>query len=201
MKTNEDKTDQRKIKNRVVLAKALMEMMRTIELEDIKVSALCRKCHVSRATFYNNFSSIHEVIEFYIKNKFADLEKAVKLESKKRNMSLVEQYDFMVHKMVTDSYSSGRILKDILGRKNKGEFCGVMFLFFEKYIEAFMEEEASLQYTAEKRKLLSHAWAGSLTGVVYCISHNSNSYTKEELENAIRKASRPLVLETDNQEE
>lgn len=41
---------------------ALKDMMKTKKLEDINVTALCRKCGIHRQTFYYHYTDIYDLI-------------------------------------------------------------------------------------------------------------------------------------------
>lgn len=186
MKSEAEKQNQRSMKTKIRLANGLAEMMKEERLSRISVSALCERCCVSRATFYNNFSSIREVAEFYVKQHFLAVEKALKSNKK---MTLREQYEYMIHYMITTSYATNHFIVDIIGKVNRPEVYNIMFLFLEKQIESFLMQNEELAKDSSKRKLLAYSWAGSLTGLISFVSNNRSLFTAEDLEETIKSES------------
>ena len=62
------KTDLRVIKTKQKLANTLLEMMTSESIDNIKISSLCTHAGVSRATFYNNFNVIYDVLNYHFEN-------------------------------------------------------------------------------------------------------------------------------------
>ena len=56
---------------------ALKEMMQTHHLEDINVTALCKKCNVHRQTFYYHYQDIYDLIAaIFLNEDLSELENA-----------------------------------------------------------------------------------------------------------------------------
>ncbi len=62
----EKKEDLRVIKTKEKLTKALVQLLKEKQIQNIKVSELCDLASVSRATFYNNFDTIDDVFVYYV---------------------------------------------------------------------------------------------------------------------------------------
>jgi len=76
------KTD---IKN--YIAEALFELLKTKELNNIKIVELVKLTGISRTTFYNNFKNIDDVINYKIENKIIDINKIITLNKlRKKNL-------------------------------------------------------------------------------------------------------------------
>lgn len=58
----ESQLDRRKRKTRIAIENALLELMQYKPLSSISISELAEKADVNRKTFYNNYSSIDDVI-------------------------------------------------------------------------------------------------------------------------------------------
>ena len=76
------KTD---IKN--YISEALFELLKTKELNNIKIIELVNLAGISRTSFYNNFKNIDDVINYKIENIVIDIKKTIKL-NKLRNKDL-----------------------------------------------------------------------------------------------------------------
>lgn len=59
-------------KGKVYIAEALIFMLLTDELEDIKICDICRRAGVSRMTYYRYFNEKSEVLEFYMDYLFEE---------------------------------------------------------------------------------------------------------------------------------
>lgn len=62
----EDKIDRRIIKTKKSLGEALLKLLRKEKIDLIKINELCDEAKVSRATFYNNFESIVDVLSYQL---------------------------------------------------------------------------------------------------------------------------------------
>lgn len=60
------KEDLRIVKTKEKLCNALISLLKEVPISKIKISELCKMADISRATFYNNFNSIEEVLSYYI---------------------------------------------------------------------------------------------------------------------------------------
>lgn len=62
----EDKIDRRIIKTKKSLGEALLKLLRKENIDLIKINELCDEAKVSRATFYNNFESVVDVLSYQL---------------------------------------------------------------------------------------------------------------------------------------
>ena len=58
--------------NRMCIAEAIIELMKTEELKKIKISTVVKKAGVSRTTFYKHFNSLEEVLDDYMNEIVAE---------------------------------------------------------------------------------------------------------------------------------
>lgn len=73
MKLNDKKVDRRIIKTKDKISKTLFSILKEKPLSDITISYLCEKADISRATFYNNFEVIENVLVYSIEKIFDDI--------------------------------------------------------------------------------------------------------------------------------
>lgn len=64
---------------------ALFELLKTKELNNIKIVELVKLSGISRTTFYNYFKNINDVINYKIKIITGDINKIIKLNSLRNN--------------------------------------------------------------------------------------------------------------------
>lgn len=70
------KSDRRTRYTKQVIKQSLLEMLRSMPIEQITVKALCEKAEINRATFYNHYETLTlllEEIEYESYKGFADL--------------------------------------------------------------------------------------------------------------------------------
>ena len=83
------------LKTRKKLENALLFYLKQESLNEIKVSLLCEKADVSRATFYNNFDSVQDVFKAYLIDLSAplkaDIKKATDSDSSREEIELMFQ--------------------------------------------------------------------------------------------------------------
>lgn len=60
------KEDRRIVKTKKKLGEALFRLLRNERLEEIRINNLCHEAGVSRATFYNNFRQVSDVVTFQL---------------------------------------------------------------------------------------------------------------------------------------
>lgn len=75
--------------NRMCIAEAIIELMKTEELKKIKISTVVKKAGVSRTTFYKHFNSLEEVLDDYMNEIVAEynIERA-------KNAEIKSLYDY-----------------------------------------------------------------------------------------------------------
>lgn len=90
------KEDLRIVRTRVLLSKALFELLETTPFEKISVMDICEKAMVHRATFYNHFTDKEDLLEYSIdeikESLFnATVKKETYTTSKEMYMSLISK--------------------------------------------------------------------------------------------------------------
>ena len=65
------KENQRITLTRRLLQEGLLRLLRTEKLEDISVTALCKEAGINRATFYNHYTSPHDLLN-NVEDKLAE---------------------------------------------------------------------------------------------------------------------------------
>lgn len=100
------KEDKRIVKTKQKMCEALLILMKDEPLDEIKISKLCQVSNISRATFYNNFKIVYDVLDCYLellKTQMSELYR-VKMRSKKNTVQeamlylLTESFDYLLDK-------------------------------------------------------------------------------------------------------
>lgn len=122
----EDKTDRRIIKTKKSLGEALLKLLRKEKIELIKINELCDEAKVSRATFYNNFDSIVDVLSYQLGRILYIVEDEEKTWIT-GSTSFVESYrSFMTH-IIHNAFLQKETLKSINGGLNENGMFIVAF--------------------------------------------------------------------------
>ena len=100
---------------------ALKDMMLTTPLEEINVTALCKKCGCHRQTFYYHFQDIYDLLAAYFLNeRVQGLQEATELDealnalidySKKNFAFLRSSYNSAAHDLVDDFFYNKMVSK------------------------------------------------------------------------------------------
>jgi len=83
---------------------ALFELLKTEELNNIKIVELVKLSGISRTTFYNNFKNIDDVINYKINVIISDIKKIIKLNRLRNNdlkYLLIEILKYIVNNKYT----------------------------------------------------------------------------------------------------
>ncbi len=118
------------MKTEAKFKKALRDMMLSVPLEDINVTALCKKCGCHRQTFYYHFQDIYDLLAAYFLNESVKgLQEAEELDkaldaligySKDNFLFLKSSYNSAAHDLVDDFFFNKLVNKafNILTSKN-----------------------------------------------------------------------------------
>lgn len=75
--------------NRMCIAEAIIDLMKTQELKKIKVSAVVKKAGVSRTTFYKHFNCLEDVLDDYMNEIVAEYSV-----EREKNSDIKSLYDY-----------------------------------------------------------------------------------------------------------
>lgn len=177
------KEDLRVKKTKEKLCTSLLELMQTQSLETISISDLCNKSGISRATFYNNFNTIHEVFNCYLvrmKNLLAD---AYHEKSTKYHFSLRESLDFLINLAIDFIYEKKDGLKNIIDNNVNSNFTNIAATFFTDCIkEIIILHEDRMSSLEISFPCLASFGAGGLSFLFVNALYSEKMMSKDELE-------------------
>lgn len=75
--------------NRMCIAEAIIELMKTQELKKIKISTVVKKAGVSRTTFYKHFNCLEDVLDDYMNEIVAEY-----IVEREKNSDIKSLYDY-----------------------------------------------------------------------------------------------------------
>lgn len=112
------KEDLRIIKTKKNLYEGLLQLMKDISFEDIKVSEICNVSLVNRSTFYDHFSDKYELLEALIKDLENELSE--KLENNQKFESAKEYYMSMISILFKHISDNLNVYSSIIRTNNNG---------------------------------------------------------------------------------
>ena len=178
-------TDLRIIKSKNAIADALLELLKTERLDDISISEISKKSHVSRATFYNNFNDFKEVIVYYFE-KFQPL--FDKSFSRFKDNLNTSDFPSVYRLFINDIFDAIGFERDpfLTIAKNKDETAihlihEALKTFLAKNIKTYFEPLIIGYYPNIPLELVVDYLAGGFSSTIIYLLHHYDEFTKEEL--------------------
>lgn len=80
------KEDLRILKTKASLYRALIELMKEKEFEQIKISEICTKSMINRSTFYDHYNDKYELLESFMNDMKKELEENIVVDTEINNI-------------------------------------------------------------------------------------------------------------------
>lgn len=140
------------------LAEALLELMGSCSYSDITVSLLCRRCGISRQTFYSLFGSMDNVLRYAILHMYEPPELLASPAGVPMGRYLA--------RIFSDYTARNRDFLQILARN------GLLHVLYECSMQGISQDPALLQAVpTERQPYLAAFIAGTFTSVIHtCLS-------------------------------
>lgn len=175
----EKHTDLRIIKTREALSKALITLLSKKAFQDVRISELCDEAGVSRATFYNNFSSMDEVFAFFLQTMWDPILEQVKKETREKHLIINEAYHRFVELTVTRFEPLHEVFMSILKVNPSGQVFDCLNTYFNKAIYEVMGEFSEYDFDMPQDMLVSYI-AGGFTGLLLHMYPRAGNLTRDE---------------------
>ena len=179
------KEDQRIIKTKEKFSQALISLLKEKSVQDIKISELCERAHISRATFYNNFTTIEDVLNYYIEKFEVPLEAALERDLQHLDLSsnlnlpslwkafifpIVEELEKIsndIYEIFNDDKLSQDLYQVILRFIEKSMYR--ILPFFKTQVNINVPDEVAIPYCA-----------GGMCSLIFALIKAGDKYTLEE---------------------
>jgi AcrR family transcriptional regulator len=184
MKENTNKEDLRIVKTKKALSEALFALLETTPFDAITVSTLCARAHVSRATFYNNFTTTRDVLLSSIQSFHQELENQAAIQRKEQGLPLSETYRLFIS-MIIDG------LSPFIGHFSnmvKINGASAIFSMLENYLFDTIKHLITIYGEDVKTvplDLLANYLAGAMAGLLIYLLPNHDKFSRQEIENYI----------------
>ncbi len=180
-----EKQDLRIIKTKKKLSEACIDLMKEKPLSDIKVSELCEKAGISRATFYNNFNSVDEIFTYFItcfEEPFEEIfEKKIQDVDVNQPDALSSIWKSYIFPIIEELEKRREDLNSILSKQN---LTGDFYITLVQMVSTIMKRLLSfykkkLQLDIPDDLAISYA-AGGTTALICQLLIDGDKYTLEE---------------------
>ena len=175
----EYKEDLRVVRTRVLLCRALFELLETIPYEKITVQDICNKALVHRATFYNHFEDKNKLLEYAIdeikENLFeSTIEKETYSDPKEMYMNLIS-------KVLDFTKENQKQLLLILNNNSYEKAYMLLLTTIKRSIRYLTSKNQYKQNFALPNKVLIDFLSGGITNLGIEWIRSSNPCSKEEM--------------------
>lgn len=183
--TNMEKQDLRIIKTKKKLSEACIDLMKEKPLSDIKVSELCERAGISRATFYNNFNSVDEIFTYFItcfEEPFEEIfEKQLQTMDVNEPDALSNIWKSYIFPIIEELEKRREDLNSILSKQN---LTGDFYLTLVRMVSSIMKRLLSIyktKFTIDIPDDLATSYAaGGTTALICQLLLDGDKYTLEE---------------------
>ncbi len=192
---SKNKTDLRIIKTKKKLSEALFSLLEVKNYEEIKISDLCIKAGVSRATFYNNFLTIDDVLNYHFKSAEENVKELFMAQLKENDYSFSTAYRYLIHAVVSTIVSEKEKIVSILSKNTLSQvYMGIQM--FNNDCTGFFVDLVKDELKGVSAGLLSSYLAGASTGVLfYLLQHSEEIDTSDDIEEKIYTITTPIFKE------
>lgn len=172
-------TDKRVLQTKKRLTDALLAELKKQPIYCIKVSDLCKAAGISRATFYNNFDSMDEIV-FNLLTRFEEPihQKAEEIR-KEEDLSLSEATKRFIYSVVEILSAHYDVFAQILTGNSGIAVFDRRFNFYKQDFVSILDNFKDYIRDIPFERLCFHA-ASSLTGRIAYFARHPNKYTLEE---------------------
>lgn len=173
------KEDLRIVKTKKLLYTTLVELMKEMPFEEIKVSDICNRALVNRSTFYSHYQDKYDLLQEFVK----DIKNTLAIElSKNKEVNSVRDYYIEMISIFIDHIEENKDIYKSVVVNNKNSITmdivyDVMNDDINKHIEEFDE------YTNKKIPVdvIVKFYLGAIFNVGIEFLNNNQKYTKDEI--------------------
>lgn len=170
------KQDLRVIKTKNNLYNTLMELMKTKQFEEIKVSDICNMALVNRSTFYSHYNDKYELLEEYIKDLKESLTKELE---KNKNISNTKEYYMELIRILLNHVDEKKdIYSSIMINNRNSITMDILYDVLNQDITSRLKEDNNKKIPNE---IISKFYLGAIFNVGIEWLNNNTKYSKEEL--------------------
>lgn len=183
---NVDKKDLRIEHTRKKLSQALIRLLQQEAFHDISVSSLCKEAGVSRATFYNNFDSVDDILPYYFNQRKIELQRLLRDKLSNLGISLEDAYRSLVHEIIVslneDYYP---VFQSVIKRNDSSHINQIVQEFIFDIVGDFANTYLPEVHLTVTKDFLASVLAGAITGALIYLYRNKDAFSTDERVDAI----------------
>ncbi len=172
------KTDLRIVKTHRALYQALVELLKEMEYEEIKVSDLCNKAMVNRSTFYAHFNDKYDLFDSFLK----DLKQSLinELGENKKIDNIRDYYLELIKVFINHIDSNKDTYKSIIVNNRNSIILDMLYDTIKTDFKKKNEKFSTIVNNDTPEDIMLEFYLGGIINLgIYFI--NSNKYSKEEV--------------------
>lgn len=190
-----NKTDLRIIKTKKKLSQALIELLQEKNYENIKISDLCVRAGISRATFYNNFIDIDDVMNYYFETAEDRIRNLFLSQLRQSDHSFTDAYRSLIRMVISTIISDENHIFSILSKNSAAQVYMVLQTFIDDCIKMLIDYYKD-QIVGISSGIIASYLAGAFTGIIYYLLHHpEEAKNRDEVEQTVFNITAPIFRE------
>lgn len=190
-----NKTDLRIIKTKKKLSQALIDLLQEKNYESIKISDLCQKAGISRATFYNNFIDIDDVMNYFFDSVEDRIRTLFLSQLRQTNHSFTDAYKSLIRMVISTIVSDENHIFSILSQNSAARVYVALQDFIDDCIKMLVDYYKD-QIVGFSSGIIASYLAGAFTGIIYYLLHHpEEAKNMDEVEQTVFNITAPIFRE------
>ena len=174
-----EKIDLRIVKTKKVLYTTLIELMKEMPFEEIKVSDICSRALVNRSTFYSHYSDKYDLLSDCVKAIKNSLAKEL---SKNEKITTARDYYLKMISIFIDHIEENKEIYKLIVVNNKNSVTmDIVYDVMNEDINKHVREFDSLNNRKVPLDKISKFYLGAVFNVGIEFLNNDYKYSKEEI--------------------
>ncbi|MBR6400673.1 MAG: TetR family transcriptional regulator [Firmicutes bacterium] len=170
-----------------LIANTLLDMLKDDGLDNITISSLVEKCHISRQSFYYHFKDIFGVVAYIVRKNIIEL--------KNECFHIPDKYA-SIHIFSMGVCRRAAVAKTLLNTKHHYEIESIILDEFKQFMDrVFLSPSLVGMLTDDERRIYAEFWACGLTKYLV-VKTASGTLDAQELTEFITSAMRRLSEST-----
>lgn len=173
------KEDLRIVKTKKLLYTTLVELMKEMPFEEIKVSDICNRALVNRSTFYSHYQDKYDLLQEFVKDIKNTL--AIELSKNKEVNSVRDYYIEMISIFIDHIEENKDIYKSVVVNNKNSITMDIVYDVMNDDINKHIEEFDEYMNKKIPVDVIVKFYLGAIFNVGIEFLNNNHKYTKGEI--------------------
>lgn len=173
------KEDLRIVKTKKLLYTTLVELMKEMPFEEIKVSDICNRALVNRSTFYSHYQDKYDLLQEFVKDIKNTL--AIELSKNKEVNSVRDYYIEMISIFIDHIEENKDIYKSVVVNNKNSITMDIVYDVMNDDINKHIEEFDEYMNKKIPVDVIVKFYLGAIFNVGIEFLNNNQKYTKDEI--------------------